>query len=95
MPDLTIESHYCCKSVVDGQRNIGDYNQTFGFSPFGKYQYAWDCTCKGFQFRKTCKHVKQAETEQCGWDSFFHTGEVVDGKCPRCQGEVTVMRHAV
>ena len=105
MPDLTPEIYYRCKTVVNFHKEIkgskGDiYNVSFGPFNQGDCICNWHCTCKGFQFRKTCSHIKTAEKEYwCGWDQFIHEGDVVREKgrikCPRCGAEAEPIKHMV
>ena len=96
MPDLTIEYMYQCESLtrtsVTGSK--GDTYHLYNHRGRG-----WQCTCKGFQFRGTCKHVKQVEAEGCQWHQFTHDGEPVEVNgekvCPECGAPVEVIKFAV
>lgn len=88
MPDLTLETYRYCSSVENFEMKIKDYIITYGRKNVGQYQYNWHCTCKGFQFRKRCKHVEQAQLQLCGWDEFVDPEKSTDGKCPRCGSEL-------
>ena len=51
------------------------------------------CTCPGFKFRETCKHL-QLDIEECGWNALESVEpQTLDQKknhiCPRC-GSTTV-----
>lgn len=39
------------------------------------------CTCRGFTFRETCKHLTEAERDRCKWIAEFEEG--ID-YCPHC-----------
>lgn len=50
------------------------------------------CTCKGWTFHGKCKHVEQARTELCTWDSSVGPEkqthqQMVFMLCPRCNGD--------
>ncbi len=57
-------------------------------TPTGKVQYDYTCSCRGYTFRKTCRHIKEASAHRCGWNddltSVHHEHQV----CPECQGEL-------
>jgi len=57
------------------------------------------CTCKGFQFRKTCKHIQQVFSKACCWHQQHEEGEPIErnGKhyCPRCDAELESVRVGV
>jgi hypothetical protein len=99
MPDLIIRSFWHCQSFDTFEAKVpsstgGVYIVTFGPVPFGPTQRDWQCECKGFKFRKSCRHVKEARKLRCGWSQFQDGGDVVrtkkggDPQCPDCRGEV-------
>jgi hypothetical protein len=65
----------------------------------GPYQVNWDCTCPGFQFRGKCKHIEQAEKDNCYWgqSAFWGSPEKApdDGICPDCGRELQPVEVAV
>jgi|TARA_R110000772_G_scaffold9060_4_gene29922 hypothetical protein len=63
--------------------------------PQGDYQYGLTCNCKGYEFRKTCKHVIDAEEHHCGWSQQFGIPYNGDGKCPECGAAVEGVRVAI
>ena len=67
MPDLTLHNARWCITNETDERNIGEYRQTYRTNNLGSDAVNWYCTCKGFRFRKTCKHITQAEQERCGY----------------------------
>lgn len=97
-----IEQMVQCKSWSTWTKEVtGKSGETYvishGLTPWANYQYGMECTCKGFQFRKTCKHVKQAESENecCLWHQQYDGGYLGDGKCPKCGGPVEAVMCAV
>jgi hypothetical protein len=105
MPDLTFSDFYWCeqnewyREVYTGS-NGEEYIVTC--SPWNRGSYAanWNCTCKGFQFRGTCKHVKEAEKKRCTWGEDAacgsgHSEKPEGGVCPECGGPIKVIRVAV
>lgn len=107
MPDLTYHPARWCagnevfEKTVEG--SVGTYEVTFNrFNP-GEYSCNWACTCPGFKFRGTCKHVKEAESEKCdyGWGASCGSpepdevwGEGPEYTCPECGGPTSVMEFA-
>lgn len=108
MPDFTEEVHFHCRSAEDWETTVpasngGTYRVWVGYANWpGAAKYEFQCECKGFQFRKTCKHVKAAKESDayCGWQQFVHGGAVVRdeqniARCPEC-GDITyALRYAV
>ena len=84
MPDLTTEYYYYCESIDGFRTEIGQY-------VVRHTRYAgWDCTCKGWKYRKNCKHVAQAKEKFCGWHQFTSPEPLDDlskelGVCPKCK----------
>jgi len=97
MPDLSIESYYWCSqnenAVFDIKGSSSIYRVTFSNG-------TWYCPCKGFKFRKTCSHVKQAVSLKCDHGVEAAAGSPTndwneDGSCPKCGSESSVVRIAV
>jgi hypothetical protein len=94
MPDLTVIHYRGCQDL--------DYFQmTVDGSKGNKYVVScnrgrWSCDCKGFKFRKTCKHVEEAQKNKCGWSQEWNDEEAVvkggDYVCPKCGGETFVYK---
>lgn len=90
MPDLTFEYHQQCTGH-NQTWHIGGYDQTFDL------RTGAHCTCKGFQFRKTCKHVQELQTTKlCLWSSAFSDEpQEQTGICPVCGSQTEAVRVAV
>lgn len=54
------------------------------------------CGCKGFEFRRKCKHVTESRESVCTWTDLEDGGEVqsfsqqVGCVCPKCGGPTVV-----
>jgi len=103
MADLSIEYHWLCANNIQGRKEVtGSKGDPYTVEWGRGYQH---CTCKGFQVRKTCRHIKEAQAETCRWNAFYEDGEPTEvpvdddhpnGKaCPKCGGEVTSMGWGV
>jgi len=79
-----------CQSALDWETTINGYTVRFGLTPRGPYQYDWSCTCKGFRFRGTCKHIEQAKPQRCGWNQCLEPTTEATDTCPLC-GSPTVL----
>jgi len=102
MPDLTIETRAVCETVmgyyvteVRGS-NGAWYTVSFGESTAGHYSHDWTCTCSSFKFgrKKTCKHIEAIKPSRCAWNADFSDSGSYD-VCPKCKGDVKVIRIAV
>lgn len=98
MPDLTTEYYYHCETA--------EYWETTVIGSKGdKYLVKWDewghhsgCTydysCNCWAYRKGhgkyCKHILQVKDQHCNWNQWMDGGEPVDGKCPKCGGEISI-----
>lgn len=95
MADLTTAYMYQCESnstmTVKGSKG----NVYHLYNNRGR----WVCECPAFDFRGTCKHVKQVETEGCHWHQQVAGGEPkeVNGEkvCPDCGRPVEVVKVAI
>ena len=107
MPDLDIMTAYVCATNVRWSKKVtGSKGETYAVSwgptPTGECQYGWNCTCRSFKFRKTCRHVEDIEKckERCGWNGILEPTaqpEYVNGeaRCPECHGPVEAFRVGV
>ncbi len=84
MADLSIEVMQQCKPV---DTNIDGYEQTTW--PFNS------CSCKGFEVKKNCKHLKQAIEEACDYHEQFDGAPETDGVCPKCGNETEYVKVGV
>lgn len=100
MPDLTIHTASMCRSCIEEEFDIEGHRVVLGPSN-GKYQYDWCCDCKGYQFRRTCRHIEAAKkAERCRWNEGMEPtahAEWVDGeaRCPVCGGPVVTFNVGV
>ena len=94
MPDLTIELHEMCESLSRVKTyHISKYEQTL----YHGAQMDDTCTCPAYTYSKskTCKHLKQAYEQECGWHGAYDEPQETPGICPRCGGPTIVVRVAV
>lgn len=87
MPDFTIEIMQQCASTDCG--SIGGYLQ------LDLRSERPSCTCKGYRFRKTCRHIKQAQSNICNFHQLVHGRPQIDGICPLCSHPTEYVQVAV
>lgn len=100
MHDFTIEYHQqCIPPVVITSRN-GKYE----IRGLGSERHDPTCTCPAFKYAKgtskTCKHIREAEEDMCGWHSMFSPEvqteeQKKDQICPKCGKSTEIVRVAV
>lgn len=102
MRDFTTEVAPICESVQDFSMKVRssdgktEYRVTFGPTPYGPYQHDWECSCTGFQTRKTCKHIAEAKRARCGWNKELEPRAMpVSRCCPDCGGGLKFVKVAV
>ena len=105
MPDLTVETFETCCSNDNWVKHVpgptGAHTVTYGrMYGEGPYEYGYRCTCKAYKYSKatlakTCKHIDKVRHLRCSWSQFIEGGHSEGGKCPKCDGPVTVERIAV
>ena len=93
MPDLTIETFQQCAQLGQSFYGIGGYSQ------FHHGNGVFDCSCPGFKFQKTCKHVKDLQGNQCTWHGAYDEQQTEEQEkqqvCPHCGGKTEFVRVAV
>ena len=108
MPDFTEEVYFHCQTVESFETEVkGSTGKTYrvwvGYcSRPHSAKFDWQCECKGYKFRGTCKHIEKAKVESgyCGWQQFIHGGEVVRNgdrvaRCPKSGDLAHALRYAV
>ena len=94
MTDFTIEVHQICRDASEkAMWSVGNYQQWVQNAEI-------HCSCKGFKFRKTCKHLNEIEKEtRCDWYGFLDEVQTEEQEknqiCPRCGGPTEFIRVAV
>lgn len=115
MPDLDIVTAWTCNSnmgnwfmeIGSGKGDGTKYTVRFQRMPPGHpVQIDWTCTCKGYQFRKTCSHIEHAKRMRCGWNeeleptakalpSDANVHRETGHKCPKCRTIAYAVRVGV
>jgi len=102
VPDLTTHTARWCRSneyvarIVGGSRGEV-YHLTYSRNVRGPYQYNWECECKSFTYKGTCKHIDKAEEERCsyGWEALAGSPIEMGKICPECGNSTEVVEYAV
>jgi hypothetical protein len=109
MPDLTIETFWCCESCFQWERKVvGSKGATYvvrwgrDHKRHREYEYDYSCNCMSYRTRPGyCKHIEAVKGERCGWDQWQDGGGDIpllgDGRprCPKCGGPATAHKVAV
>lgn len=90
MPALDRVLTCCCEKLWGWGRDVpGSKGVTYTIT-FSVHR-GWECTCPGFKYRHTCKHLEDPKLKEgwCDWgmDAFANTIYHED-KCPACGGPV-------
>jgi hypothetical protein len=111
MPDLievvawTCATNTCFEKKVTG--SLGDTYMVRFARLYGRelerqgVQYGWTCTCKGFEFRGTCRHINATRKSRCGWNGVLEPTAQCEhddeGRpcCPDCHGPVEPIKVGV
>jgi hypothetical protein len=113
MPDMTFETAYTCKQNVQWETKTrgtkGDYYRVAYERLYGieasraGADYGWTCTCKGWHYRGTCRHVTKMKKLglRCTWNEALDPGLEPERDnenqpcCPQCGGPVEMVTVAV
>ena len=108
MTDFTVETKWICETAENWQYDImrdGQrvYRVKYNHMPDNHaVAYDYTCTCKGYKFRKNCKHIEEAKQYHCNWNQFVDGGDVLwldpskeEFCCPRCKGKAKAIQLAV
>ena len=102
MFDFTEAVAPICESVqafrmkVLSSNGRDSYTVEFGPTPYGPYQHNWSCSCPAGQAGKRCRHIEDAKTQRCGWNSELEPQRIPDGHvCPWCRGPLKYVKVAV
>lgn len=110
MPVPTIATVRVCATVRYFQTEVVGstgtvYRVHWGLLPEPRQEaegalYGWQCECKAYKFRGTCKHILEVRDHRCAWNSDCELTECArdrDGAscCPECGGPVIPVRVAV
>ncbi len=108
MPDLDIVYKQQCMEWMHKSVEVPSssdpsktYTVTADFSETRRRENEYHCTCKGYQFRKMCKHVQHVIDNKliCDWHQMWGMGQSKEEKenyiCPKCKGKTEVVRVGV
>lgn len=100
MPDLDIVYHQVCTETqrtekVKSSSGRGIYEVTASLDEKGE-----SCTCKGFEFRRHCRHIDEVRSRICGWDEQYSPEtqtpqQEMEAVCPKCGADTQTIRRGV
>jgi len=106
--DYTTHATWTCSTNTEwSTTTVGSkgstYSVSYGRTWNGPYQYDWSCTCRGFKFRGSCKHITQVRDsgDRCAWNETLDVGAEAGTDaggnpcCPECSGPVQAFNVAV
>jgi uncharacterized Zn finger protein len=100
MPDLDIKYVQVCSETLKTAKVLSSKGDKHYEVTASLDEQSDRCTCPGFGYRRKCRHVDELRSTICGWDE-QHSDEVqtpqqeMEGVCPKCGGETTVIKVAV
>jgi hypothetical protein len=94
MVDFTISYEFECSDLAqESVSHVGGYEQRKFFNHGG---FEWTCTCLGYKYRRICKHIKEAESNLCDWNSMYsEEKQTTPGICPKCGKETVIIKIGV
>lgn len=100
MTDFHLLDARVCASVFAWSGQVGTHTVRWEAAPRDHpYAMRYACDCKGFQFRRACKHVEAARALRCAWGEDALVGSPStpnpDGTCPKCGGPTVPVRVGV
>lgn len=111
MPDLTEMVAWTCATNIHWEKTVtgskGDVYTVRFVRLHGRelerqgVQYGYVCSCRGFEFRGTCRHIDEVKADRCGWNGVleptYHCDHDSEGRpcCPDCRGPVEPIKVGV
>jgi hypothetical protein len=89
MPELSRVLTCTCPSNISWSHKVKGSNGSVHLVTFNQRE-GYRCTCEGFRYRKTCKHVNDPDIlkNQCGWGIDAFCNHIYTEKvCPDCGAE--------
>jgi hypothetical protein len=99
VPDLDIRHVQVCATESLSEKVTGSKGDVYEVFVCHE-EHRNSCTCPGFTYRRRCKHVAELSEKLCGWGELGgpeaqSPQQEMEGICPRCGGETTVIRVGV
>ena len=88
MSDLTIV-------IIQQCRNENSIFKFGGYTQTGIGTEQPTCTCKGYKYKRMCKHIREAQDRLCQYHEQIHGKPRVDGICPFCGGSTEYVKVGV